>query len=105
MSNDLKDQGYSQEELYFKKMNEQLLEKRRRELDSQKQQAGDKTQQSWWMICPKCGAKMEEINLSGILVDKCNGCHGIHFDAGELETLTQASESKSFLGAIRKLFP
>jgi ribosomal protein L37AE/L43A len=95
---DLKNQGYDQEELYFSKLNKDLIEKRRQELDSKK------SSQHADLICPKCQKKMDEINMSGILVDRCTGCKGIYFDSGELETLIQSKEPKSFLGALRKLF-
>jgi phage FluMu protein Com len=104
MKKEFNESGYSQEEMYFMKMNQELIEKRRKELDSQKLKEQDKSQQDWWLSCPKCNSKMKEVNLSGILLDQCPDCHGIYFDAGELETLTQANESKSFLGAIKKLF-
>lgn len=95
---------YSQEEAYFYKLNQELLERKRSELDAQK--AGVKAQptHSSWMKCPKCGSQMEEIELMKIQVDKCTGCQGIYFDNGELKTLLESQEPKGFLGMLRKAF-
>ena len=39
------------------------------------------------MICPKCQSDMEAIVYEGIEVDRCKGCQGIWFDAGESDWL------------------
>lgn len=39
------------------------------------------------MRCPKCRADMVEIDVQGTLVDRCLKCHGLWFDAGEIEAL------------------
>jgi len=57
-----------------------------------------------WMRCPKCGSKLEEVDLLGIKVDQCEKCFGIYFDRGELELLLEAQEPRGFLGALRRLF-
>ncbi len=39
------------------------------------------------LVCPKCGLNLEELPFSSkthILVDRCDGCGGIFFDAGEI---------------------
>jgi Zn-finger nucleic acid-binding protein len=35
------------------------------------------------MNCPKCSESLEAVDFRGIEVDRCTGCHGIFFDAGE----------------------
>lgn len=102
MNQDLQDKGYNKEEEYFYKLNKELIEKRRRELDAQR-----KTQPQThphWMKCPKCGADMAEIERQGIKVDQCGGCGGIYFDRGELELLLDTKEQKGFLGGLKSLF-
>lgn len=37
--------------------------------------------------CPKCGGKMVEYQHDVVRADKCEKCHGIFFDNGELETV------------------
>ena len=42
------------------------------------------------MECPKCRVgEMETVVFEGIEVDRCPGCGGMWFDAGEAETLKQ----------------
>ena len=42
------------------------------------------------MKCPKCRVgEMENVVFEGIEVDRCPGCGGMWFDAGEAETLKQ----------------
>ena len=99
------EKGYSKEEEYFYRMNKALIDKKRKELDTQQEgQAALETQASYWMKCPKCGGKMAEIELAGIKVDRCGGCEGIYFDHGELEILMESQEPKGFLGAMKRLF-
>jgi Zn-finger nucleic acid-binding protein len=54
------------------------------------------------MKCPKCGAGLQEIEMDGIMVDKCGGCEGIFFDRGELELMIESH--KGGLGRLKKLF-
>ncbi len=96
--------GSSSEEEYFFKRNQELIEKRRKELDAEKAKQEIEGKRSLhWMKCPKCGSDMEEISLAQILVDKCTECEGIYFDQGELETLLESQEPKGFLGGLRRL--
>ena len=34
--------------------------------------------------CPKCAGAMEKVDAGSCIVDRCRGCRGIWFDAGEL---------------------
>jgi hypothetical protein len=45
-----------------------------------------------WMHCPKCGMKMNTININQVEIDKC-----LYFDDGELEKVT-GRESNFFEG-------
>ncbi len=92
----------SQEEAYFYKLNKDLIERKRKEIDSQK--ASSKASHAHWMKCPKCGNELEEIELSKIKVDKCTQCEGVFFDNGELQILLDSNEPKGFLGLLKDLF-
>ena len=35
--------------------------------------------------CPKCRARMEQIDVDGVVVDRCAGCGGLFFDPWEKE--------------------
>jgi PAT family beta-lactamase induction signal transducer AmpG len=39
------------------------------------------------MRCPKCRSDMDMIDVDGTAIDRCSSCHGIWFDAGEMERL------------------
>jgi Zn-finger nucleic acid-binding protein len=45
---------------------------------------------------------MNEEELSGIKIDRCGGCGGVFFDAGELDLVLSAQEPSGFLGALRR---
>src|SRR5688500_11824555 len=48
--------GYSREEEYFYRINQELIERRRRELDSQRAaRQAEPNKTAHWMKCPKCG--------------------------------------------------
>lgn len=105
MKDTLNQTGYSHEDEYFYKLNKDLIDKRREALTKEKAEleAAEK-KKAHWMKCPKCGHQMNEINMSGINVDKCSHCEGIFFDNGELNTLLAAKEPASFLARLRKSF-
>ncbi len=92
----------SPEEKYFYNLNKELIDRKRKELDANK--ASAQNTHPHWMKCPKCGSSMEEVELTGIKVDKCVGCEGIYFDNGELQILIESKEPKGFLGTLKKLF-
>ena len=103
MTDDLR-KGYSNEEEYFYRANKELIDRKRRELDSDREKLAAQAKTPHWMKCPKCGADMGEIELSGIKVDKCSACQGIYFDHGELETIIESKSPNGFLTTLKKLF-
>jgi len=53
-----------------------------------------KTARKTDLVCPKCSAFLEELPFSSktdILVDRCQSCGGIFFDAGEIIEAEKAS--------------
>ena len=46
------------------------------------------------MRCPKCRSDMVQVAIDGTEIDRCSTCHGLWFDAGELEKMRnrQAAE-------------
>lgn len=94
--------GYDAEERYFHEKEAEQLKQMRAKLDAaRKQRTADQAKEIHWMKCPKCGAEMSEIELEGIMIDKCVGCQGLFFDRGELELMLV---NKKALGPLRKLF-
>ena len=47
------------------------------------------------MICPVCKSDMLVVEYHDIELDYCDQCHGVWFDAGELELLVQAMDLES----------
>lgn len=43
--------------------------------------------------CPRCATAMARPIVGGVTLDRCEGCSGIWFDHGELNTLVNAFES------------
>ena len=87
----------SLEEEYFRRKEQELIEKLRakRAEDEQHQQA-----QAAAVHCPKCDGTLEEITHEGVLVDRCNKCKGVWLDAGELERLTSQDEHHGWLSRM-----
>ncbi len=97
------DIGYDKEEEYFYRKNQELLAKKRAELDAQRQsQESVQLKELHWMRCPKCGQQMVEEDRSGLKIDRCTGCGGVFFDAGELDLLLDAEEPGGFFAALRR---
>ncbi len=94
--------GYDKEELYFYELNKKLIESRRAELnENRRQQEHNARQELHWMKCPKCGEDMEEVELTGIKVDRCTYCKGLFFDRGELELLLECQEHPGFWDRLK----
>jgi acetyl-CoA carboxylase beta subunit len=101
-------EGYDKEEEYFHRKNQELIEKSRKKLDAERAAARQREQhKAHWMVCPKCGATLREVDLKGVKVDRCVGCGGLFLDKGEAALLIKESrpsamteELKAFLKEI-----
>ena len=102
MRDSLNKEGYNKEEEYFYKLNQELIDKRRKEKENAEKNAHKN--HAHWMKCPKCGNGLKEVSLAGIQIDQCESCHGIFFDAGELDILMKTNEPKGFFSSMKKLF-
>jgi chromosome segregation ATPase len=49
--------------------------------------------------CPRCNGAMTEVQLESVRVDKCNSCHGIFLDNGELETVLKHHDEQREAGS------
>jgi hypothetical protein len=92
MRDDLKSQGYSKEDEYFYKKDQERLAKLRAEADAQRAKLESEHQKAqYWMKCPKCGSDLKEEDYgASVLVDRCGKCGGIFLDGGEMEILLKA---------------
>jgi hypothetical protein len=97
MRDDLKNQGYSKEDEYFFRKDQEAISKLREKAEAQRQKLeADNRKNEYWMRCPKCGSALKEEKYGdAILVDRCtaNTCGGVFFDGGELEILLKAKSS------------
>jgi hypothetical protein len=96
MREDLKNQGYSKEDEYFYRKDQELVAKLRGKAEAQRTKAeADNKKKEYWMRCPKCGSTLAEERYGDVLVDRCGSksCGGIYLDGGELEILLKAKSS------------
>jgi len=96
MRDEMKNQGYSKEDEYFHRHDQELIAKLRAKAEAQRaQQEVENKKNEYWMRCPKCGSTLKEENYGEVLVDRCatSSCGGIFFDGGELEILLKAKTS------------
>ena len=96
MREDLKDQGYSKEDEYFHRKDQELIAKLRTKAEAHKAKTeGEHLKKDYWMRCPKCGSALAEHRYSKVAIDRCTSetCGGIYLDRGELEILLKAKSS------------
>jgi len=89
MSDAWDDRKKALEEDYFRRKEQEAIEKLRaqRMAEEQAQQSAASALQ-----CPRCDGTLEEITYEEVLIDRCNKCGGVWLDAGELEHLTVQDE-------------
>jgi len=98
-------EGYDKEEEYFYRKNLELIDKARKKLDAERAAAARRSQDKpFWMVCPKCGGKLQEVNVKGVITDHCNGCNGVFLDRGEIELLPYARKVRGWSSDIKGLF-
>jgi hypothetical protein len=80
----------SVEEDYFRRKEQEQVEKlraKRAEETKLREAEGSVLQ------CPKCDGTLAAITFENVEIDRCNKCHGVWLDSGELELLTEQEES------------
>lgn len=91
---ELDDRGRALENEYFRRKEQELMEKMRARINS------DEATQTG-MKCPKCDGTLHETNYENIKIDVCDGCNGVWLDAGELAQIAHKDEqSGGWLGRI-----
>lgn len=87
MSDALEKRGKALEDSYFDKMEQQALSR----LSDRKASGTERKS-------PITGKAMEQINIHGIIVDRCIDSGGIFLDSGELEEIIKASRAEEAQG-------
>jgi len=90
------------EEDYFRQRDLEIIARRRAEAEKQAAaRARDERRQAHFMKCPKCGGDLATETYHNIQVDRCGECHGVWFDAGEVESLVdKPSAGGKFFGDL-----
>ena len=100
MSKSWDEREKSLENEYFRRKEQELIDKLRqkRTEEQQRKQAEVST-----LRCPKCDGTLVEITFEQVQIDRCNKCHGVWLDDGELERLTNQESGwlSSFWRSLR----
>ena len=93
MSTDLEDRGRALENEYFRRQEQELIEKMKAKINS-----GDSIKTE--MQCPKCDGVLHETTHENIKIDVCDKCTGVWLDAGELAQIAHKDEKSGFFGRV-----
>ena len=93
MSNGMDERRRGLEEEYFRRKDQEAIEKLRAKM---KVAAEAKAAGISSMKCPRCDASLKESKFEEITIDSCEKCGGVWLDSGELEHLTQKEKSGWF---------
>lgn len=102
MRDDMTGQGFSKEDEYFHRKDQELIAQLRAKAEAQRaKQEAEHKKKEYWMRCPKCGSSLQEERYEAVMIDRCSSttCGGIYFDAGEVEILVKAKAS-----LVQKIF-
>lgn len=86
MSDAWDDRKKAMEEDYFRRKEQETIEKMRAQMSAEQQA---KEAEAATLQCPRCDGRLSEITFEDVQVDRCNKCGGVWLDAGELESLTK----------------
>ena len=90
MSDQLKERGKALENEYFRRKEQELIEKMKAKLE------GEETKKLN-LDCPKCDGQLVETEYEDIHIDVCNSCSGVWLDAGELAQVVDKNEDSGWL--------
>ena len=93
MANGMDDRRRASEEDYFRKKNQEAIEKLREKikLSVQAKETGTSS-----MKCPRCDGTLKEVMIENVAIDSCGKCAGTWLDAGEMEQLTKTDIARWF---------
>jgi uncharacterized protein len=84
MTNGMDDRRKGLEEEYFRRKDQEAIEKLREKMKvaEEAKAAGLSS-----MSCPRCDGTLVETKFEDVLIDRCDNCSGIWLDPGELAQL------------------
>ena len=74
------------EEDYFRRKDKESLDKLRAQLKADAEAKGAAHEA---MRCPRCGGSLKEELFDDVQIDRCDTCHGVWLDAGELSQIAR----------------
>jgi acetyl-CoA carboxylase beta subunit len=86
---DLEDRGQALENEYFRRKEQEMIEKMKAKL-------AEESSKSLEIKCPKCDGTLIETDFETIKIDVCDKCSGAWLDAGELTQITEKDETGWF---------
>ncbi|HKY43232.1 MAG TPA: zf-TFIIB domain-containing protein [Pyrinomonadaceae bacterium] len=86
MSKGMDDRRRGLEEDYFRKKDQEAIEKLREKMKVAEEAKAAGTSS---MRCPRCDGSLSESRFEEVLIDTCDKCGGVWLDSGELEQLTR----------------
>ncbi len=93
------DTEFNEEEAAFEEFDEESymatdsIDARRRELDRERDERAEELgDESFWMVCPKCGEHLVEHEFDNIKIDRCESCWGVYIDKGEIDLLLSLND-------------
>lgn len=90
---ELDDRGKALENEYFRRKEQELIEKMRTKL-------AHESTVSLELQCPKCDGILQETDYEDIKIDVCDKCNGVWFDAGELTQVVDKNENSGWLSRL-----
>ncbi len=87
MSDGLDNRRRGIEEEYFRRKEQEALEKLRAG-KSDSAETPEEATATVALNCPRCHIPLVEITYADVKIDRCTNCKGLWLDAGELEQLT-----------------
>jgi uncharacterized protein len=86
MSNPMDERRRGLEEEYFRRKDQEAIEKLREKMKVSEEAKAAGTSS---MQCPRCDGSLKESKFEEVLIDTCDKCGGVWLDSGELEQLTK----------------
>ena len=86
MSNPMDERRRGLENEYFRKKDQEAIEKLRAQMQASAEAKAAGTSS---MQCPRCDGTLAESKFEEVMIDTCDKCGGVWLDSGELQQLTK----------------
>jgi ribosomal protein L37AE/L43A len=95
MSDKLQERGQALENEYFRRKEQELIEKMKAKLENEETHDAK-------MDCPRCDGHLLETEYENVTIDVCDKCSGVWLDAGELAQVVDKNEETGWLSRFFK---